>query len=60
MDCIYVEHPEEANPGKQKADWWLPGAEGKGKPGVAANERGASFLIGENGLKLAWRWPHDL
>lgn len=32
QDSIY-EHPEQVNSEKQKADWWLPGAERKGNDG---------------------------
>lgn len=30
-DFIYMKCSEKANPYKQEADWWLPGAVGKGR-----------------------------
>ena len=35
-DSIYRKCPNEANPQRQKADWWLPKAGGKEKLGVPA------------------------
>lgn len=29
-DYIQMEHPEYLNPQRQNADWWLPGAGGRG------------------------------
>ena len=27
-DSTYMKYPEQANPSKEKADWWLPGVVG--------------------------------
>ena len=28
---MYTKNPEQANPQRQNAEWWLPGAQGTGK-----------------------------
>jgi hypothetical protein len=30
-DSIHMKYPEDRNPHRQKADWWLPGTWGRGK-----------------------------
>lgn len=36
FDYIYKKHPEYISPRRWKADWWLPGAGGRGERGAAA------------------------
>ena len=49
-DFILMKCPEEANPQRQKVDYWLSGSSGKW--GVTANRYQISFKGDENVLKL--------
>lgn len=33
-DSIYTKFPEQANPQRQKAAWWLPGTDQKEQGGI--------------------------
>lgn len=49
-DSVYMKYPEYANPQRQKADWWSPGAQGKGEWGVSAN----GYRVSSQGDENIW------
>lgn len=49
---VLLKCPEQANPQRQKVDWWLPGIGVERGMGVTGNGCGVSFRNNKNYLKL--------
>ena len=51
-ESIHGKYPDQANPQRQEADQWLPGAGGREEWGVTANRYGVSLGADESVPKL--------